>query len=223
MKVYVEQKQSAKQIAVRVGCSENKVNYWLRKHAIPKRSLSDAQYVIANPSGDPYRFIKPRNESEWLLYGLGLGLWWGEGNKVSKTAIRLGNTGPDLLRVFLDFLKTIFKIDETRLRFGLQIFTDTSPDLARSYWSKRLGVSPEKFQKVVVSESVAKGTYRHKSEYGVLTIYFSNTKIRDSIYRAIEELRTTSYANVAQSVERIHGGSHRPLPAGVVMHQMNPE
>jgi hypothetical protein len=71
-----------------------------------------------------------------------------------------------------------------------------------------LKIESSKFQKIIVIRSIRSGTYVNKSRYGVLTIYFSNTKIRDNIYDAIERLRTDTYANIAQSVERIHGGSH---------------
>jgi hypothetical protein len=37
--------------------------------------------------------------------------------------------------------------------------------------------------------SVLFGTYRNKTKHGVLTVYFSNTKLRDIIMDAIEELR----------------------------------
>jgi len=205
---YVNKYHSVAYIAHELGCSENKVNYWLRKHGIPKRSISEAQYIKQNPHGDPFSFIAPTTQQQWFLFGIGLGLWWGEGNKTNRTSLRLGNTDPDLLKYFLLFLRELFQIDVTRLRFGLQIFTDIDPVAAQQFWCRTLHISPSQFQKVVVSKSVARGTYRKKSEYGVLTIYFSNTKIRDSIYRAIETLRTTSYANVAQLVERIHGGSH---------------
>lgn len=187
---YVDKKKSVAEIAALLECSQSKINYWLMKHSLQKRSLSDAQYIKQNPNGDPFRFQTPRGSEEWFLYGLGLGLYWGEGNKRSKTAVRLGNTDPDLILKFLEFLYRLFNIDVKRLRFGLQIFSDIDPDIAKDFWCKKLSVSPEKFQKIVVTPSTKKGTYTQKNEYGVLTIYFSNTKIRDSIVNAIEQLRT---------------------------------
>ena len=123
------------------------------------------------------------------MYGLGLGLFWGEGNKVNKNSVRLGNTDVDLIIKFLQFLKVIYRIDTKKLRFGLQLFNDIPKNKALEYWTTRLNVSMNQFQKVVVTESVQKGTYRKKSEYGVLTVYFSNTKLRDIIMNAITELR----------------------------------
>ncbi len=39
----------------------------------------------------------------------------------------------------------------------------------------------------------------------IYAIYFSNIKLRDNIISAITKLQTTSYAILAQSVERTHG------------------
>ncbi|MBP6924174.1 MAG: hypothetical protein KBB78_01255 [Candidatus Pacebacteria bacterium] len=214
-KDYLEQKYikklfSVSVIAKELNCSESKVTYWIQKHGLKKRTISEAQYVKRNPEGDPFIFKSPQTEGEWFLYGLALGLYWGEGNKKSKTAVRIGNTDPDLLRYFLDFLIQMYRVDVSRLRYGLQIFTDIDPEKAKMFWCVKLNVSPMSFQKIIVTPSVKRGTYTQKSEYGVLTIHFSNTKIRDTIVDAIEALRRQTYANVAQSVERVHGGSPDP-------------
>lgn len=187
--LYLEQKMSVSQIADRYNCSQNKVTYWLQKYGIGRRSISEAVYIRSNPLGDPFRFKQPCTSEEWFLYGLGVGLFWGEGNKVNKNAVRLGNTDIDLIRNFLSFLRSVYQIEEGKLRFGLQLFNDISKNRALEYWSSGLGVSKEQFQRVVVTKSVQKGTYRRKSDFGVLTVYFSNTKLRDTIISAITELR----------------------------------
>ncbi len=190
---YLVQQKSVSQIAGEEKCSQNKITYWLEKHKIPKRTISDALYIKYNPQGDPFLFKKPKSSEEWFIYGLGLGLFWGEGNKMNKNSVRLGNTDGDLLNLFLYFLQSVYQINEQKLRFGLQLFTDIPKEKALEYWSQKLKVSKSKFQKIVVTKSVRKGIYKKKSEYGVLTIYFSNTKLRDSIMAAITELRGKLY------------------------------
>lgn len=197
---YIKQNCSVADIATQLGCSQNKITYWLKKHGFKKRSISEALYIQKNPEGNPFSFRAPNKNGEWFLYGLALGLYWGEGNKKSKTAIRIGNTDPDLLRYFLEFLTDLYQVDVSRLRYGLQIFSDTSEKKAQQYWCKKLSIKPSGFQKIVVTPSRKKGTYTQKSEYGVLTIYFSNTKIRDIIVGAIEQLRKETYANVRDNL-----------------------
>lgn len=186
--LYVVGKMSSKQIAVKIGCSSNKINYWLAKHKISKRSIGAALYIRKNPNGDPFRFYKPTNSENWFLLGLGLGLYWGEGTKRNKTSVRLGNTDPRLIKKFIEFLRTIYRADEKKFRFGLQIFGDMSKKAALLFWTRHLGVSTRQFGKVIVTPHRSIGTYREKTKYGVLTVYFSNKKLRDALCYEIEKL-----------------------------------
>ncbi len=181
-KLYFQEKQSVAGIARRFGCSENKVNYWFSKYEIKKRTISDAVYLKYNPNGDPFVVREPETVDEAKLWGLGLGLYWGEGTKASKGAVRLGNTDPALIRTFITFLVQMFGVDRRRLRFGLQIFSDISPHKALAFWMKALKVSRVQFHpSIVITRSRKVGTYRRKSKYGVVTVYFANTKLRNII------------------------------------------
>jgi hypothetical protein len=188
--LYTQELKSAKEISVILTCSENQVHYWLSKYNIKKRSIREATYVRANPLGDPFNFNPPKTTEEWFLYGLGLGIYWGEGNKANNHAVRLGNTDPGLIKKFLEFLIKLYAIDKSRLRFGLQIFTDINPDVAKKYWCTILSLKPSQFQKVVITKQHKQGTYTKKLQYGVLTVYFSNRKLRDTIVGAIQKLQS---------------------------------
>src|ERR1041385_3397781 len=85
--LYIAEKLSAHEIAVRLRCSDGKINYWLARHQIPKRSISDAVYTRSNPTGDPFKVKIPASAEESFLFGMGLGLYWGEGNKKNLTAV----------------------------------------------------------------------------------------------------------------------------------------
>ncbi len=187
--LYEKEKLSVSVIAKRLGCSQNKVNYWLKKYGINKRSISEAIYLKNNPKGDPFLFNQPKNVSSYFIYGLGLGLFWGEGNKKDRHSVRLGNSDPKLIRYFIKFLKEIYNIDERRLRFGIQVFNDVSSHEALLFWSKELSVDKSQFQKVVITPTRGTGSYKKKSKHGVLTVYFYNKKLRDTIMGAIEGLK----------------------------------
>lgn len=180
-KLYIEEKASMMDIAISLGCSLNKVAYWMDKYNISRRSISAAIYHRHNPKGDPF-FIKPINtKEEAKLLGIGIGLYWGEGNKANKYSVRLGNTDPALINMFVKFLVELCGVPKHRLRFGLQIFTDTDPEAALNFWIEQLGVEASQFMKIIVTISGSIGTYRTKSEHGVITVYFHNKKLRDTI------------------------------------------
>jgi len=184
--LYSRQKKSMEEIGKILGFSKSKMAYWMEKYEIPKRTISEAIYEKRNPLGNPFMLFEPGNISEALLMGMGLGLYWGEGNKLNKNSIRLGNTDPALIKTFLIFLN-LFRIDKDKLRFGLQIFSDMNPPEALSFWVKKLGVDRSKFQKVIVTPSRGKGTYRKKMAYGVLTVYFNNKRLRNVIVSKLKD------------------------------------
>ena len=167
------------EIAVLMNCSLHRVKYWLTKHNIQTRTISDAIYKWHNPKGDPFEFRPPETAEEYKLLGMGLGLYWGEGTKSDKGAVRLGNTDPKLIKMFIKFLVRFFGISKKDLRFGLQIFTDIDPNEALDFWAKGLNINKSQFQKVIVTISGSIGTYRKKSQYGVLTVLYFNTKLRN--------------------------------------------
>ncbi len=170
-----------KDIAVRLKCSLHKVSYWMEYYTIPKRSISEAIYVRSNPGGDPFVFHSPKTIDEAKLFGLGLGLYWGEGTKADKNTVRLGNTDPKLILKFIEFLERIFGVRRADMRFGLQVFSDMSPATALDFWCKNLTITRRQFYKVTVTRSGSIGTYRKKSRYGVLTVYYHNKKLRDRL------------------------------------------
>lgn len=187
--LYLNEKLSSSQIATKFHCSSNKINYWLSKFNIKKRSIADATYLSLNGRKDPFEFNKLTSNDKWFLMGLGVGLYWGEGNKANKSSVKLGNTDPDLILCFIKFLKKVYNIKAEKLKFGLQIFSDIDPEVALKFWQTKLNVEKCQFQKPVVSKIRGEGSYKIKSTYGVLTVYFNNVKLRNLIINEIEMLR----------------------------------
>jgi len=178
--LYIKKGYSAARIAKYLSCSENTINYWLKKHSIPKRNISDAIYLKCNPDGDPFRFSNPNTLEGAKLLGMGIGLYWGEGSKTDKNSIRLGNTDPGLINKYIEFLVKICQVNPNKLRFGLQIFSDIDPRVALNYWVKIVGFPRKQFlPKVIVTPTRGIGSYKKKSEYGVLTVYFHNKKLKN--------------------------------------------
>ncbi len=52
-----------------------------------------------------------------------------------------------------------------------------------------LNVVEEQFYKIIVSKVRGEGTYKYKSEYGVVIVYFNNIKLKRLICDMIENIR----------------------------------
>jgi hypothetical protein len=178
-KQYLIERKSSATIAKLHSLSESGVNYWLKKYGIAKRDIAEAMYAKHNPKGDPFAIRTPQTLAQAQLRGLGLGLYWGEGTKKSKTSIKLGNSDPALINAFIKFLKEIYGIKTDRLRFSLQVFSDCTPEKALTYWRSHLHVARNRSSKTTITKSGRIGTYRQKNLFGVATVYFHNRKLRD--------------------------------------------
>ncbi|MDP3882887.1 MAG: hypothetical protein Q8Q48_02425 [Candidatus Staskawiczbacteria bacterium] len=177
--LYSNNKKSVADIAKIFKCSERGINYWFKKYNIPKRTISEAVYIKWNPNGDPFKFRSPKDFEEAKLFGMGIGLYWGEGNKANKNTVKLGNSDPALMRIFIKFLVQFFRIDKKDLRFHLHVFTDINLNDAYKYWIQELSIQKEQFYKPTVTITGKLGNYRKKSRYGVLSVYYANTKMRN--------------------------------------------
>lgn len=175
-------------IASELGCSLNKVKYWMTRYDIKIRSISDAIYLKNNPNGDPFKENKPSNFQEAYLRGLGIGLYWGEGTKANKTSVRLGNSDPALINQFIQFLEECYGVKKSDLRFGLQVFSDMEPNKVLMFWTKKIGAAKNQFQKIIITPSRGDGTYRRRTRYGVLTVYYYNRKLRDLLCMELKSL-----------------------------------
>lgn len=187
--LYTKKKLSMFDISKKLGCSVNKVSYWMKYHNIARRSISDSIYAMHNPAGDPFTFRPPKGKEETFLFGLGLGLYWGEGTKANKYSVRLGNTDPKMILVFISFLEKFFTIPRKDMRFGVQVFSTMNAQDVLKFWVKELGVFESQFMKVVITPKRGDGSYGRKIEYGVLTVYYHNKKMRDILVSEIEKLK----------------------------------
>ncbi len=195
LKIRYEAGKSMWEISQEMQCSVHKIAYWMTKYKIVRRSHSDATYMKRNPFGNPFLVKDDLSCEEQFLHGLGLGIYWGEGEKVSKSAIRVANTNPDLIKSFIRFLRIVCQIQTQKLSYSIVCFNDSNIIDVKMYWAKELGILPEKFGKIVQIAPQGKGSYKRKSLYGVCTVTFSNIKLKKWL---VGELDKFSNAPMAQ-------------------------
>ena len=179
---------SMMEISQKLGYSYNAVVYWMKKLKIPCRSVSDALYQKLNPKGDPFNIKKNLTPEDQRLFGLGMGIYWGEGNKLNKHSVRLGNSDPKLIKLFRDFLIKICGVKKEKFLYNLLLFNDASKNKALSFWNKELGLASGQIKSVTSLKPRGKGTYKKKSMTGVLTIEVGNVKLKKEIDKMLEAL-----------------------------------
>lgn len=177
------------EIGSKVGYSLSGVKYLMDKYSIPRRSWSEATYIKRNPNGDPFKIKNKLNKSEVLLKGLGLGLYWGEGDKsIDNTQVRISNTDPQLIKKFKEFLMKICGVKKEKFKYSLIMFNDGDKREAIKFWGNQLGIKEYQLGKIVIIPPQGRGSYKKKSQFGVLTITVCNSKLRENILKQINQI-----------------------------------
>ena len=189
--LYQVKLMSIHKIAIHLGASRGSIDKAFKLYGIPLRSK---QYQAYMQHGKIFN-IKPKfTADDYILYGLGLGLYWGEGNKVDPYSVRLGNTDPLLVVAFVRFLKDICGIRQRDIKYGLQLFNDANETESLAYWMEMLNCERDSFHKTVSSiPPQGKGSYGRKNMHGVVQVYVSNKRFKEWMMAEIEK-----YAAIAQ-------------------------
>lgn len=186
--LYLNKKQSLSEISSLLGFKTHKVIYWMDKYGITRRQQSEANYIKANPNGDPFCIKRRLTRDEIKLKYLALGLYWGEGNKASNYSVRVTNSDPGVIIQFVLFLKTIYCVDINRIFFYLQTFKDNDMNIAKEYWSNELRIDIGCVKSGKPIHSMGKGSYKKISKYGVMTVAFNNTHLKTYILNELGKL-----------------------------------
>ena len=143
-----------------------------------KRYLDEAQS----------EFLKLMKSS---LFVIGLGVYWGEGDKSDNGRVAVINTDPDLLYITAKFFRKCLMVSNKSLRVGLFLYNDVDRDTTVSFWSRKLNIPYNQFIKIQTLKSRSRLTKR-KSKYGICSLYFSNTELSVKIHEWIRLLSSPS-------------------------------
>lgn len=106
------------------------------------------------------------------LFIAGIMLYWGEGDKRTRGQVRLVNTEPEIIRLFVLFLTEVCRIPHEKIRASVTIYPDLNELECRKYWSDASGIPIESFTKCVTIQG------RHKTRklsYGMCNVLVLST------------------------------------------------
>jgi hypothetical protein len=124
------------------------------------------------------------------LHLAGAMLYWAEGDKRSNAA-RLSNSDPELIRLFVQFLRTHFGVPDERLRVTCHLFADHIDRQIEieQFWLDLLQLPRtclcKSFVNVYSKHSQKKR--RNRLPYGTVRIGVHSTRVVQSIYGSIQE------------------------------------
>lgn len=189
VKLYVKERLSAMQIAEKLAVSSSTVCYWLRKKNVEKRSISEAvtDLYLTKFNKKPFELKKVVSKFDNELKASGVMLYWGEGAKTGNT-VKFANSDPEMIKVFLNFLRRICGIHEDRLKALMHIYPDQNENELKAFWSKIASIPINRFYRSHVHEGKI-GTYKNKSHWGTIAINYPDKKLLKVLLSWIDQYK----------------------------------
>jgi hypothetical protein len=122
-----------------------------------------------------------------LLHQAGCMLYWGEGTK-SKNSICFLNGDPNMLLLFMRFLREELSVDDAVISLRIQCHA-TDPEkleVAKIYWSHLLRLPASSVRKIMIKKGNDQVKHR-EHPYGFCCILVHRTVLIHHIYGAIQE------------------------------------
>ena len=185
---YYDKNLSMREIAEKLDISIDAVVYFMRKNKIPRRSLSETNALLFKNKKPSFQENNKLSLFEEKLKITGLVLYWGEGYKTIKSSgVDFANSDPDMIYVFVKFLRKIYRVDEKRFRILLYCYADQNIKPLIDFWSKLTGISKRQFSKPYVRKDFRKDG--RKMKYGMVHIRYADKKLFLSIMKSVEEVK----------------------------------
>lgn len=117
-------------------------------------------------------------------------LFWAEGSR-NKNAVLFTNSDPDMIRFFVQFLRTCFNVPDERIRLTCNLFADHS-DRQREieeFWLSLLDLPRTSLCRSTVNRysKYSHKKRRNKLPYGTCRVAVHDTRIVQHIFGAIQK------------------------------------
>ena len=186
--LYLDQKLSMREIAEKLGTGIDTIVYFMRKHKIPRRSFKENNILLFEKKKPSFIEKNKLSSIEEKLKLSGLLLYWGEGYKTIKSkGIDFANSDPDMVAIFVRFLRIVYRVDEKRFRILLYCYANQNTKSLINFWSKLTKISIKQFTKPYIRKDFRKDG--RKMKYGMVHVRYGDKKLFLSIMKSIEEIK----------------------------------
>lgn len=167
---------SAASIARELDTSVWRIYKLMKEHAIKRRTFREANraYFLGKPLS--FQIKSELSQSEQVLMNTGLMLYWSEGSKRDGKTVDLANSDPEMIQIFLQFLRKIYRVSEERLRILLYCYSNQSIPRLTKYWSNITGLPQKQFTKPYVRKDFLPEK-TDRMPYGLVHVRYSDQRL----------------------------------------------
>ncbi len=123
-------------------------------------------------------------------------LYWGEGTKSlgggRSPGLDFANSDANMIALFMRFIREVLKIEEERIRAGINIYPGISEVKVRKFWAQVTGLPEDRFFITRQVSKASKGKRKwNRLPYGTATIRVNNREVFYRMMGMIEGLSGT--------------------------------
>ena len=149
----------------------------METNGIERRTAQETnriRYLKQKPS---FTIKKGIRKSDTSLLTAGVMLYWAEGAKYkNKNTIDFANSNPEMISIFIKFLRDICGIQEKKLRIYLYCYANQDIRKLKAFWSKVTRVRLEQFTKPYVREDFREDK-KGKMPWGLIHVRYFDKKL----------------------------------------------
>lgn len=200
--------RSVREIERLVGVSRSSVSRWIRDIALTPEQiealrLRDPRFTahrdgsVANARKARARRAEFQERGREIArnasadYTAGCMLWWAEGSR-ARCVVQLTNSDPDMLRVFVQFLRTYFDVADDKVRVQCNLFADHGERQREieQFWLDTLALPSTCLTKSMINHysRYSQKKRQNKLPYGTCRLTVCSTEIAQILYGSIQEL-----------------------------------
>ncbi|MCX5698750.1 MAG: hypothetical protein NTX01_03530 [Candidatus Omnitrophica bacterium] len=186
--LYWNRQYNINQVAKRLGVSFWSLYGFMDKNNIQRRLPAEANYVVSRDKPQ-FKIKENLNFTEEKLKIAGIMLYWAEGTLKGQT-VDFVNSNPDMIRIFLKFLRQVCGVDNRRLRLYLYTYPYLDLENTKNYWKNVAGIPLNQFTKPYVRKGNLNLSNR-KLPYGLVHIRYNDKKLLIVIKSWIENYKNS--------------------------------
>ena len=176
-KLYYKERLSTIKIAQKLDTTEWIILSFMRRNNIARRSFSEANKVLFEKKKLTFSIKRKLSLREEKLKTAGIFLYWGEGAQLQgkNCGVDFANSNPEMIKVFLSFLRRICGINEKKLRVFLYCYTNQDIEKLLKYWHNTTHIPINQFTKPYIRKDFKSNSRR--MEYGLVHIRYADKKL----------------------------------------------
>src|SRR3990167_1756493 len=175
--LYQERRLSMQEISEIYKVPLDAIVYFFKRHKIPRRNRTESNRILFERKATAFKEKEKLSAHEEKLRIAGVMLYWAEGsNALTADKVDFVNSNPEMIMLFMQFLRKICRIDETKLRVLLYCYANQNKEYLKDFWSSVTNIPITKFTKPYVREDY-KPEKEGRMKYGLIHIRYYEKKL----------------------------------------------